>query len=120
MPTLALIAHDAKKETMLDWASTNREALSRYDLVGTGTTGGKVAEATGLTIQPYLSGPLGGDAQIAAALAEGRIDGLIFFIDAMTSQPYDVDIKSLIRLAILYDTPFALNPATADALLRLV
>lgn len=117
MPTLALIAHDAKKETMVAWAAFNKDQLANIKLVGTGTTGGRIEDATGLHVHRYLSGPLGGDAQISALIAEQEVDGVIFFVDAMTSQPHDVDIKSLIRLAIYYDCPLALNPSTADALL---
>ena len=117
MPTLALVAHDAMKPAIVNWARTHRDRLARFDLVGTGTTGGRLTEETGLPVRRLLSGPLGGDAQIGAMIAEGRLDGLIFFIDPLSALPHDVDVKSLLRLAIHYGTPLAVNRATADYVL---
>ena len=83
----------------------------------TGTTGGRIAEGTGLAVTRLLSGPLGGDAQIGAMIAEGRLDALIFFQDPLTAMPHDVDVKALTRLATLYNIPLAINHVTADAVL---
>ena len=111
---IALIAHDHKKQEMLDWAAANREVLARYKLCGTGTTARLVAEATGLAVKGYLSGPLGGDQQIGAKVAEGDIDMVIFFWDPLEAQPHDPDVKALLRIAVVYDIPIATNKATAD------
>jgi len=114
---LALVAHDAKKDALVEWASRHASALGDFQLFATGTTGGRLQTGAGLTLKPLLSGPLGGDAQLGAMIAEGDLDGLIFFIDPMTAVPHDVDVKSLLRLAILYDTPLAVNEASATAIL---
>ena len=111
---IALIAHDHKKQEMLDSAAANREVLARYELCGTGTTARLVAEATGLAVKGYLSGPLGGDQQIGAKVAEGDIDMVIFFWDPLEAQPHDPDVKALLRIAVVYDIPIATNKATAD------
>lgn len=116
-PTVALVAHDARKDDMVDWARAHVDALQPFTIVATGTTGGRLAEEAGLTVERLLSGPLGGDAQLGAMIAEGRLDALIFFIDPLSALPHDVDVKSLLRLAILYDTPLAVNRASADAVL---
>lgn len=114
---LALVAHDAKKDALVTWAQAKRSDLQGFDLYATGTTGGRLADDTGLSVSKLLSGPYGGDAQLGAMIAEGTLDGLVFFIDPMTAVPHDVDVKSLLRLAILYDTPLAVNETTADAVL---
>lgn len=114
---LALVAHDAMKDMMVDWAASHRDTLAQYALYGTGTTGRRIQDGTGLAVERLLSGPLGGDAQLGAMIAEGRLDALIFFIDPLSALPHDVDIKSLLRLAILYNTPLAINRASADAIL---
>jgi methylglyoxal synthase len=111
---VALIAHDARKEDLTEWAKFNRETLSRCSLVATGTTGAQIAEKTGLDVHLLLSGPLGGDAQVGAMLAEHQLDLVVFFWDPLTSQPHDVDVKALLRLAVLYNVPIACNRATAD------
>ena len=111
---IALIAHDHKKQEMLDWAAANREVLARYELCGTGTTARLVAEATGLAVKGYLSGPLGGDQQIGAKVAEGDNGMVIFFWDPLEAQPHDPDVKALPRIAVVYDIPIATNKATAD------
>jgi len=115
--TMALVAHDGKKPAMLEWARRNREALVQFKLYGTGTTGGLLHKELHLDITRLLSGPLGGDAQLGALIAEGKLDCLIFFIDPLSSQPHDVDVKSLTRLAVLHDTALAMNEETADAIL---
>ena len=115
---LALVAHDERKAALIEWAKSHAKGLARFDLYGTGTTGGRLRDEVGLDITPLKSGPLGGDAQIGAMIAEGRLDGLIFFVDPLTAMPHDVDVKSLMRLAILYNTPLAMNEATATAMFR--
>lgn len=117
MARIGLVAHDDKKDDLVDWARAKKRKLSRHQLWATGTTGGRLAEGTGLPIKRLKSGPLGGDAQLGALIAEGKLDALIFFQDPLTAMPHDVDIKSLMRLATLYDIPFATNRATADAVL---
>ena len=115
--TIALIAHDKKKPEIAEWAKANFEKLKKYRLCGTGTTARIVAEKTGLEVKPYLSGPLGGDQQIGAKIAEGEIDCVIFFWDPLESQPHDPDVKALLRIAVVYDIPIATNKATADLLI---
>ena len=117
MARIGLVAHDDKKDEMVAWATTNEAVLQQHTLWATGTTGGRVREATGLEVTLLKSGPLGGDAQLGAMIAEGRLDALIFFQDPLTAMPHDVDIKSLIRLATLYNILFAPNHRTADAVL---
>lgn len=118
-PTLALVAHDAKKDAMVEFATRHREKLASFDLVGTGTTGGRVLDACPeLSLTRLKSGPLGGDQQLGAMIAEGRLQGLFFFVDPLSPLPHDVDVKALMRLALVYDIPMALNESTADILLR--
>jgi methylglyoxal synthase len=114
---VALIAHDARKADLTEWAKFNRDTLAGCSLVATGTTGALIAENTGLEIQLLLSGPLGGDAQVGAMLVEHQLDLIVFFWDPLTTQPHDVDVKALLRLAVLYDVPIACNRATADFLI---
>ncbi|MBU1174733.1 MAG: methylglyoxal synthase [Alphaproteobacteria bacterium] len=116
--TIGLVAHDQKKPDLADWAAHHRQALGQHILCATGTTGGVIEKATGLEINLLKSGPLGGDAQLGAMIAEQRLDVLIFFIDPLSALPHDVDVKALTRLAILYNVPFACNRATATAVLK--
>ena len=114
---VVMIAHDNRKDDLLDWAAFNVGTLSRHELSATGTTGKLLADRLGLTVTRYLTGPLGGDQQIGAAIAEGRIDLVIFFWDPLEPQPHDVDVKALLRIAVVYNTPIACNRSTADFLL---
>ncbi len=116
---LALVAHDQMKGRMRDWAARHEKQLAGFRLFATGTTGGIVAAACpALKLKRLKSGPLGGDQQIGALIAEKKIQALIFFVDPMTALPHDVDVKALIRLSILYDIPFACNEATASLLIQ--
>lgn len=114
---LALVAHDQKKDQLVEWVSAHAETLSGMILFGTGTTGGRIENEIGLSITKLKSGPLGGDAQIGAMIFEGKLDTLIFFIDPLSALPHDVDVKSLLRLATLYNTELAINEATASKLI---
>lgn len=111
---IALIAHDNMKASLIDWCLEHREALAGHELSGTGTTSKLIREATGLKVKSLLSGPLGGDQQIGAALAEQKLDMVIFFSDPLTAQPHDPDVKALLRIAQVYDVPIALNRSSAD------
>lgn len=115
---IALIAHDNRKDDLVRWVQAHKSELLRHDLCGTGTTSKRITEATGLSVKGYMSGPLGGDQQIGAAIAQKEIDMLIFFWDPLTSQPHDPDVKALLRIAVLYDIPTASNPSTADLMLK--
>ena len=115
---IALIAHDGKKEEMLDWCEKNKEILARHKLCGTGTTARMISERTGLHVKGYNSGPLGGDQQVGAKIVEGEIDFVIFFSDPLCAQPHDPDVKALLRIAQVYDIPMANNVATADFLIH--
>ena len=112
---IGLVAHDDKKAALVEWSMAHRDFLSRHRLYATGTTGGRILAALpDLELTRLKSGPLGGDQQLGALLAEGLLDMLVFFVDPLSPQPHDVDVKALIRMATLADIPFACNPATAD------
>lgn len=111
---IALIAHDNKKQELIDWCLKNKEILEHHFLCGTGTTAKMVADRTGLPVRGYNSGPLGGDQQIGARVVDGKIDLIIFFSDPLTAQPHDPDVKALLRIAQVYDIPMANNRSTAD------
>ena len=116
--TIALIAHDNKKSDIVNWALKNKTTLEKYELCGTGTTARLIAEATDLKVKRHLSGPLGGDQQIGAKIAEKKIDAVVFFWDPLSAQPHDPDVKALLRIAVVYDIPIATNRATADCVIR--
>jgi methylglyoxal synthase len=114
---IALVAHDNKKAELIEWAIYNKTTLTRHQLFGTGTTGRLLEDALDVHVIRLLSGPLGGDQQIGAMIAEGRLDVLIFFWDPMSAQPHDPDIKALLRLGVLWNIPMACDRTTADFLL---
>ena len=114
---IALIAHDSKKQQMMEWAEANKEILKNHFLCGTGTTARLITEKTGLPVRGYNSGPLGGDQQVGARIVEGKVDFVVFFWDPLASQPHDPDVRALLRIAVVYDIPIATNKATADFLL---
>jgi methylglyoxal synthase len=113
---VVLIAHDSRKQDLLEWVRYNIPVLREHRLFATGTTGALVEEATGVTVRRFRSGPLGGDQQVGAKIAEGDLDVLIFFWDPLEPQPHDPDVKALLRIAVLYNIPTACNRATADFL----
>ncbi len=119
LPSLALIAHDEKKSVMTDWTTRHRGLLAKCNLYATGTTGGRIRDACPeFQVTLLKSGPLGGDQQVGALICEGKVDCLIFFVDPLSPHPHDVDVKALTRLALVYDIPMALNPATAEYIMR--
>src|SRR5690606_14591897 len=114
MKTIALVAHDGKKQALLQWVCAHKTFFADKALVATGTTGKLIAETLQQHVQCLASGPLGGDQQIGAMIAEQKIDCLVFLSDPLSSQPYDSDVKALIRLAVVLNIPVACNQATAD------
>ena len=123
---IALVAHDNRKPDLIEWVSYNRDILLKHKLVCTGTTGklveetlinDEIIESHKLNIKKLKSGPLGGDQQLGALIADSKIDILIFFWDPMSSQPHDVDVKALLRICVLYNVPTAMNRSTADFLI---
>lgn len=116
--TIALVAHDNRKDELLTWVKKNKLALENFNLIGTGTTAGLVSELTGLKVLPMKSGPLGGDLQIGAKIAQGEVDFLVFFWDPLEAQPHDPDVKALLRVAVLYDILISNNEKTSDYIIN--
>lgn len=116
--TIALIAHDNLKTKMVEWARKHANELAQFNLVGTGTTGKRIEEEVGLTVHKFKSGPLGGDQQIGAGIAEGTIHAVVFFWDPLAPHPHDVDVKALLRIAAVYDVPMACNQKTAEMVVK--
>jgi methylglyoxal synthase len=115
---IALISHDYRKPDLIEWVKNNRAILERQCLCGTGTTASLIQAETGLEVKAFKSGPMGGDQQIGACIVNGEVDFMVFFWDPLTSQPHDPDVKALLRIAVLYDIPVAMNQSTADFLVR--
>ena len=115
--TIALVAHDHKKDDLVAWIGENKEKLLPHQFVATGTTGKLIEQHLGVEVNKMLSGPLGGDQQIGSMIANGQIDLVIFFWDPMEAQPHDSDVKALLRLGVVWNIPMACCPATADFLI---
>ncbi len=116
--SIALIAHDNLKSKLVDWIRVNIDTLKNCNLYATGTTGTRIEDELKLSIHKFKSGPLGGDQQIGAGIAEGKIDGVVFYWDPLSPHPHDVDVKALLRIAVVYNIPMACNEATANLILK--
>jgi methylglyoxal synthase len=114
---VVLIAHDNRKNDLLEWVLYNKGTLSRHHLSATGTTGRLIQEKSGLPVYRFISGPLGGDQQIGSKIVEDEIDFMVFFWDPLSAQPHDPDVKALLRIAVLYNIPMACNRSSADFLI---
>ncbi|HVP26299.1 MAG TPA: methylglyoxal synthase [Candidatus Bathyarchaeia archaeon] len=114
---IGLVGHDNKKDDLVEWIAFNKGTLSSHDLYATGSTGQKIIDRTGLKVTLLKSGPYGGDMELGALIANGKLDYLIFFWDPLQAHPHDVDVKALLRIAVLYNVPTACNRATADLII---
>jgi methylglyoxal synthase len=114
---IALVAHDNKKDDLVEWVEFNKGTLGLHNLYATGETGKRIIEKTGLEITLLKSGPYGGDMELGAMIANQKLDYLIFFWDPLSSQPHDVDVKALLRISVVYNVPTACNRATADLII---
>jgi methylglyoxal synthase len=114
---VALVAHDKRKDELVQWAAKNKEELARHQLVGTGTTAKLIGDELGLPVEKLITGPLGGDQQLGSMIAQGKMDLVIFFWDPLEAQPHDSDVKALIRLAVAWNIIIACNTTTADFIL---
>jgi methylglyoxal synthase len=117
MLAIALVAHDNKKKDIVEWCDFNKGTLCQHNLYATGSTGKKIIDKTDLQVNMLKSGPFGGDMELGAMIANKKLDILIFFWDPLESQPHDVDVKAVLRLAVLYNIPTACNRATADMII---
>ncbi|MDE5429468.1 methylglyoxal synthase [Elizabethkingia meningoseptica] len=115
--TIALVAHDHKKEDLVSWVQKHADKLTKHNLIATGTTGKLIEEHLGVEVKRVMSGPLGGDQQLGSMIAQRQIDIVIFFWDPMEAQPHDSDVKAFIRLCVVWNTPMACDSATADFIL---
>lgn len=115
--SIGLVAHDNKKDDLVEWVAFNRGTLALRNLYATGTTGKRIIDKTGLKVNLLKSGPYGGDMELGAMIANGKLDYLIFFWDPLQAHPHDVDVKALLRIAVLYNVPTACNRATADLII---
>ncbi|PRR82436.1 methylglyoxal synthase [Clostridium vincentii] len=115
---IALIAHDNKKEEIINFVIRHKEILKKHDLIATGTTGKRISEETGLEIKRYLSGPLGGDQQIGSRVAEEKVDMVFFLRDPLTAQPHEPDVSALIRICDVHSVPVATNIGSAELLIK--
>ncbi len=118
VPVLALVAHDEKKDQLVDFCVQHRQFLQAWELVATGTTAKRISDATGLSVEACLSGPQGGDAQIAARVAEGEVGAVIFLLDPLSAHPHDPDIQTLQRVCNVHNVPIATNLAAAELIVQ--
>ena len=117
-PVLALVAHDEKKDALTEFCVQHRQTLADWELIATGTTSQRISATTGLSVQAYLSGPDGGDAQIAGLVAEGKVAAVIFLVDPLNAHPHDPDIQTLQRVCNVHDVPLATNLSTAELIVQ--
>lgn len=115
---IALIAHDKKKQEIIEFTKKHKDTLAKYELVATGTTGKMISEATGLEVKRYLSGPYGGDQQLGGRIAEGKINLVIFLRDPLTSQPHEPDVSALLRVCDVHNVPVVTNTASAELIIK--